>query len=304
MQRIAEPLTAMGARIDFDHGDGLPMTVHGGGLSGIVWSTKTASAQTKSAILLAGLVGGIHVTVRDAAASRDHTERMLTSMGGHLKADGTTVSLAPVPALRPLDIDVPRDPSSAAYIAALGILGTAKEARIPGVCLNPSRIGFLETLKRMGAAIRYTNRRTQGGEPIGNVVASPSSLRSGRVGAGDVPSMIDELPLLACVAAQAGVDLHVAGASELRVKESDRIHTVVSNLRGLGAFAEELPDGLRVAGARVRLRGRVVTEGDHRIAMAFGVLAALPGNEIVIDDPQSVNVSYPSFWTDLKSFAS
>jgi 3-phosphoshikimate 1-carboxyvinyltransferase len=301
MHRISEPLTAMGARVEFDHDDGLPMTVHGGGLSGIVWSTNAASAQTKSAILLAGLVGGVHVTVRDAARSRDHTERMLMAMGGRVRTDGTTVSITPVGGLAPLDIDIPRDPSSAAYAAALGVLATSGEVRIPGVCLNPTRVGFLEALRRMGGSVRYVDRRTAGGEETGTVVTSPSSLRSARVGASDVHAMIDEIPLLACVAAAAGVNLDVVGARELRVKESDRIHTVVSNLLSIGAFAEELPDGLKVTGARVRLRGRVVTDGDHRIAMAFGVLAALSGNEIEIDDRDCVAVSYPSFWRDLES---
>jgi 3-phosphoshikimate 1-carboxyvinyltransferase len=301
MHRISEPLTAMGVRIDFDNGDGLPMTVHGGEVSGIVWSTKAASAQTKSAILLAGLVGGVHVTVRDAGRSRDHTERMLVAMGGRIKTDGTTVSWAPVRELAPIDIDVPRDPSSAAYFVALGVLATSGEVRIPGVCLNPTRIGFLETLRRMGASVRYADRRTVAGEQLGTVVASPSRLRSVRLGASEVPAMIDEIPLLACVAAAAGADLQVTGAAELRVKESDRIHAVVSNLRTLGAFAEELPDGLRVSGAQVRLRGRVVSEGDHRIAMSFGVLAAIPGNEIEIDDTECVAVSYPAFWSGLQS---
>jgi 3-phosphoshikimate 1-carboxyvinyltransferase len=301
MRRIAEPLTAMGARIVFDHDDGLPMTIYGGGLSGIVWSTRAASAQTKSAILLAGLVGRIHVTVRDAAVSRDHTERMLGAMGCRVKTEGMTVSLAPADALAPIDLDVPRDPSSAAYFAALGVLAPFGEIRIPDVCLNPTRIGFLEALRRMGGTVRYADRGAAGGEQTGTVVASRSTLRSTRIVAAQVPSMIDELPLLGCVAAQAGVELHVSGAAELRVKESDRIHAVVSNLRTLGAFAEELPDGFRVNGAKVRLRGRVITEGDHRIAMAFGVLAALPGNEIEIDDTECVRISYPSFWTDLDS---
>ena len=304
MHRIAEPLRAMGARVDFDHGDGLPMTVIGGTLAGIMWTTNGASAQTKSALLLAGLVGGVHVTVRDNTRSRDHTERMLSAMGGRIRSQGATVSLAPVNELAPLDITVPGDPSSAAFPLAVGVLGGAGGVRIPNVCLNPTRIGFFEALKTMGATLRYVDQRIVGGEETGTVVAAPSSLRSGRFGSSEVPRMIDEIPLLACVAAAAGVGLEVTGAEELRVKESDRIHAVVSNLRALGAEAQELRDGLVVAERRVRLRGKAITEGDHRIAMAFGVLGAIPGNEIEIDDKDCVVVSYPSFWSDIERLAS
>jgi len=229
---------------------------------------------------------------------------MLSAMGGRIRSQGATVSLAPVNELAPLDITVPGDPSSAAFPLAVGVLGGAGGVRIPNVCLNPTRIGFFEALKTMGATLRYVDQRIVGGEETGTVVAAPSSLRSGRFGSSEVPGMIDEIPLLACVAAAAGVGLEVTGAEELRVKESDRIHAVVSNLRALGAEAQELRDGLVVAERRVRLRGKAITEGDHRIAMAFGVLGAIPGNEIEIDDKDCVVVSYPSFWSDIERLAS
>jgi 3-phosphoshikimate 1-carboxyvinyltransferase len=299
MRRVSEPLTAMGARIEFERDDGLPMTVFGGDLSGIAWNTRASSAQTKSAILFAGLLAGVSVTVREAQRSRDHTEKMLSSLGVPLTITETSVTLTPVAEVDALTMTVPSDPSSAAYLAALGALADEGEVRIPQVCVNPTRIGFLTTLARMGAQVRFIEKRTVAGEETATVVVAPRQLRGIRVGADEVPSMIDELPLLACVAAASGIDLEVSGAEELRVKESDRISTVVSNLRAIGAQAEERRDGFRVLGGKRALRGRVTTHGDHRIAMAFGVIGSIDRNEIEVDNRECVDISYPSFWSDI-----
>jgi 3-phosphoshikimate 1-carboxyvinyltransferase len=300
MKRIAEPLTAMGARFDFERSDGLPMTIHGGDLSGIAWNTRASSAQTKSAILLAGLVGGVSVTVRELTRSRDHTERMLASLGVQMEIGESSVSLTPVSMLQVLDISIPGDPSSAAFPMALGALARFGEVRIPGVCVNETRIGFLRVLERMGASVRLLEKKTMAGEPIATVAVSPRTLRAARVDANEVPALIDELPLLGCLAAAGGVGLDVSGAEELRVKESDRISVLVANLRAIGAEAEEKRDGFRIPPQQRRsLRGRVVTQGDHRIAMAFGVLGFLDNNVIEIDDRECVAISYPNFWTDL-----
>ena len=302
MKRVAEPLTAMGARVEFERDDGLPMTIHGGDLSGIAWNTRTASAQTKSAILFAGLLAGVGVTVKELRRSRDHTERMLASLGVPVTIGETSVSLAPVAVLDPLSVAIPSDPSSAAFPAALGVLAQDGEVRIPGVSINPTRIGFLDVLARMGASVRYLEKRMVAGEPTATIVVAPRKLHGIRVTAEDVPAMIDELPLLACVAAASGVSLDVSGAEELRVKESDRISVVVSNLKAIGADAEEKRDGFRIAAATPRpFRGRIATHGDHRIAMAFGVLGYLDGNDIEIDDRECVAISYPDFWRDLES---
>ncbi len=228
---------------------------------------------------------------------------MLASLGVPLTITETSVTLTPVAEIDPLTMTVPSDPSSAAYLAALGALADEGEVRIPQVCVNPTRIGFLTALGRMGAQVRFIEKRTVAGEETATVVVAPRKLHGIRVGADEVPSMIDELPLLACVAAASGVDLEVSGAEELRVKESDRISTVVSNLNTIGAQAEEKRDGFRISGGRRPLRGRASTQGDHRIAMAFGVLAALPGNDIEMDDPDCVQISYPDFWSDLESLA-
>lgn len=298
MKRIAEPLSAMGARLEFARGDGLPMTVHGGELSGISWNTRSASAQTKSAILLAGLCAGVQVTVIESEKSRDHTERMLTSLGAPIESDDVTVSLSPVNSIAPLELTVPGDPSSAAFFIAYAVLGK-REVELPTVCVNRTRTGFIDTLIEMGADIETEDRSAAAGDAVATIVARPSRLNDLALDPARVPSMIDELPLLACVAAAARVNLEVSGARELRVKESDRISAVARNLRAIGAEVEERPDGFAVRPGPSRFSGKVTTEGDHRIAMSFGVLGALPGNSIEIDDPSCVGVSYPRFWDDL-----
>ena len=299
MRRVATPLTEMGATFTFEHGDGLPMTIHGGDLRPLQWRSAAASAQVKSAILLAGLVAQVPVSVTEPERSRDHTERMLAALGATVIVDGTTVSLPVVHRLAPIDVEVPGDPSSAAFFAALAALVPSAQLRLTGVCLNPTRTGFFNVLQRMGARVTYEDESVCAGEPVGTVVSAASTLRGVQVEGAEIPSLVDELPMLACVAARAEGETVIRGAAELRVKESDRIAAVVQNLRALGARVEELPDGMRITGSDAPLRGRVTTHGDHRIAMAFGVLGALPGNDVEVDDPGCVAVSYPDFWTDL-----
>ncbi|MGZ3482288.1 MAG: 3-phosphoshikimate 1-carboxyvinyltransferase [Gemmatimonadaceae bacterium] len=303
MKRIAEPLTYMGARLEFDRGDGLPMTVHGGALRSIDWDTHASSAQVKSAILLAGLVAGVEVRVTEKSPSRDHTERMLRAMGVDVESDGNQVCLRPARKMNPIEIDVPADPSSAAFFVALGSLAGSGELTLTDVCLNPTRTGFLDVMTRMGADVQVVASANSGGEQIGTLRVRPSQLRAARVTEAEVPTLIDELPLLACVAAGAGVELEITGAAELRVKESDRINTVVKNLRAVGALADELPDGLRVHASRREFAGTIDPRGDHRIAMAFGILSAVSGNRITVSNAECVAVSYPGFWEDLHRVA-
>jgi 3-phosphoshikimate 1-carboxyvinyltransferase len=194
---------------------------------------------------------------------------------------------------------VPGDPSSAAFFAALAALADEGELEISGVLMNPTRTGFFDALRRMGARIEEAERSSRSGEDVASLHVFPSRLTATSVVAEQVPAMVDELPLLACLATRADGTTEIRGASELRVKESDRISAVVENLRAIGATAEELPDGMRITGTRNALRGDVRTHGDHRLAMAFGILGALPGSEIRVDDPQCVAVSYPTFWDDL-----
>lgn len=306
MRRVAEPLEAMGARVTLDARDGLPMTVHGNSLHSIGWTSRTASAQIKSAILLAALNARVPVTVTEPRLSRDHTERMLRARGVEVTVDGTTISLGVARSIPAIPVTVPGDPSSAAFFIALAALLPNAEVHLPDVCLNPTRIGFMDVAQRMGVPLQTGDGTCAvGGEPVGTVVARTAPhLRGVAVSGDEIPAMVDEVPILAAMAARAEGETVVRGAAELRVKESDRVAAMVSNLRAIGADADELPDGLVVRGSKAALRGRVTTHGDHRLAMAFGVLGALPGNDIVVDDPACVTVSYPSFWEDLARVAS
>jgi 3-phosphoshikimate 1-carboxyvinyltransferase len=300
MKRISEPLTYMGARVDFERGDGLPMTVRGVDLRSIDWDTGGSSAQVKSAILLAGLSSGVEVRVTERAPSRDHTERMLRAMGVDIENDGNQVCLRPARRLEATAFEVPADPSSAAMFVALAAMADDGELVLRDVCLNPTRTGFVAAVGRMGGDISREDVKQVSGEEIGTLRIRPATLQSISIGEAEIPSLIDELPVLACLAAGCGVELEVTGAAELRVKESDRITTVVDNLRRIGADAEERPDGLRVRGGKKTLAGTVDPHGDHRIAMAFGILGAVRGNRVEISDPDTVGISYPRFWDDLK----
>ena len=302
MRRIATPLSQMGAHITFEGAaghDGLPMHVAGAALSALRYVNAQSSAQVKGALLLAGLASGVSVTVEEPTRSRDHSERMLLARGVYLEVSDHAVTLPAGQVVQAVDVVVPSDPSSATFFAALAAMANEGALRLENVCLNPTRTGAFDVLRRMGARLTIEQTFEVGGELIGTVVVQPSPLVGTTIEGGEIPRCIDELPMLACLAARAEGSTYIRDAQELRVKESDRIKAVVANLRALGVDAEEYPDGMRVTGARAPLQGHVVTHGDHRLAMAFGILGALPGNRISIDDPGCVAVSYPTFWRDL-----
>jgi 3-phosphoshikimate 1-carboxyvinyltransferase len=302
MRRIAKPLAAMGATIELPEHGGLPMIVRGAPMRDVEWFNETGSAQVKSCIMFAALCGGVEAKVIESPRSRDHTERMLASQGVDVWVNDESVLLHPATRLAPLDVTVPGDPSSAAFFAALAALAPDGALLLRRVCVNETRTGFLAALEEMGADIELLDRRQLAGEWVADVaVKGGATLRGIAIGHEAIPTLIDELPLVACLAAYAEGETRVTGAQELRVKESDRIAVVVGNLRALGADVNELPDGFVVRGSAPTLRGRVVTHADHRMAMAFGILGALPGNEIEIDDPECVAVSYPTFWNDLSA---
>lgn len=307
MRRITEPLSEMGAGArELENPDRLPIEICGGGLRGIQHRSPRSSAQIKSAVLLAGLSGAVPVSLWEPVRSRDHTERMLQALGVELRAGplngGWQVETKPAThSLPPLDMDIPGDPSSAAFLVALALLATHGELRIRGVNINPTRTGYYQAVERMGGAVRIEENQLSGGEPLADLVVRPRSLTGIIVEGGEVPAMIDEIPILACLAARARGETRITGAEELRAKESDRIHVIVENLRSIGVEVEELSDGLVVEGGDHPLSGRIRTHHDHRIAMAFGVLAALPGNEIEIDTPDVVEVSYPGFWETIEN---
>jgi 3-phosphoshikimate 1-carboxyvinyltransferase len=300
MRRVSGPLSAMGARFEAEgEGEGLPLTLHGGNLHAIDWTMPKASAQVKSALLLAGVSARVAVVLREPAPSRDHTERLLRAQGAAIDVGTGMIVLDPPDHLEPLDLTVPGDASSAAFFACLAALADGGSLVIRDVGLNPGRTGFIDVLRRMGARLDIVERDDRGAEPVGDLMVRSGHLGSTVIGADEVPALIDELPVLACLASRAAGETLITGASELRVKESDRIAAVVANLRALGVEVEERDDGMLVRGSREPLVGQVQTHGDHRLAMAFGVLAAVPGSRIEIDDPDCVNVSYPDFWRDL-----
>lgn len=309
MRRVTEPLTMMGARFEeLEHPDRLPIRVTGGDLEPIDYKSPRASAQVKAALLLAGLTGGVRVRVSEPVRSRDHTERLLRAMGADVVIeqdhDGLpAVDFDPPEFLEPIDLSVPGDFSSAAFFIALALLAPAGALRIPFVGVNPTRTGLLPVIARMGGGLQLADSCDVCGEPAADILAAPAALSATTVDADEIPAMIDEIPVLAILAARAEGETHITGAAELRVKESDRLAALAENLRAIGVHAEELPDGLVIRGTDAPFAGHVRAFHDHRIAMAFGVLASLPGNRITIDDPDVVRFSFPSFWEDLRRCA-
>jgi 3-phosphoshikimate 1-carboxyvinyltransferase len=298
MRRIAEPLETMGARVRTSEGC-LPATVRGGALTPLDYVSPVASAQVKTALLLAGVAGGVRVTVTEPVRSRDHTERMLRTLGVQCEERGARIELAPPDHLPAFDTTIPGDISSAAYLLAAAILTGARGLRIAGVGVNPTRTGFLAALERMGAPVAIEDRVESLGEPIATLVPHPSSLAPVTVEPEEVPSMVDEIPLLACLASRADGVSVFRGVGELRVKESDRLALVAEDLRALGVEAVSSGDTLTVTGTTRPPRGRVVTAGDHRLAMAFAVLGTVKGADVRLDDRDCVGVSYPAFFRDL-----
>lgn len=301
MGRVAEPLRAMGASIKTSHGERLPATVRGGALRPHVHQSPVASAQVKTALLFAGLVGGVRVTVREPVVSRDHTERLLRLLGARIEIDGAAVTLEPVDALPAFGGDIPGDLSSAAYLVAAAVLAEGGALAVPGVGINPTRAGFLRALERMGAKVGIEDRWVSLGEEAATLVAEPASLKAVEVAPNEVPSLVDEVPLLACLASRAEGTSVFRGIGELRVKESDRLALVAKNLTALGVRAVSEGDTLWVEGTDRPPQGRVETAGDHRLAMAFTVLGTVPDAEVSVDDTRCVAVSYPGFFEDLRA---
>ena len=305
MRRVCKPLRAMGARLEHLCEEGcMPIRVdRSGPLRSIDWMSPVPSAQVKSSILLAGLVGRTKVVVTEARQSRDHTERLFSEIGAPISIrnipSGHQVELNnPPDIVAPLNFSVPGDVSSAAFVIAFAALGGAGvSVTIDNVSLNRTRTGFLDVFSRMG--IDLTIEETGSGntcEPRGLITASPSELHSTVVDAEEVPAVIDELPIIAVMGACSEGRTTIRGAGELRFKESDRIHSLVHNLQTLGVEVVEHEDGLEIEGTKRPLKGRIRAFGDHRIAMAFGVLAKLRGAHIEIDDPTLSDISFPGFW--------
>jgi 3-phosphoshikimate 1-carboxyvinyltransferase len=296
MARITEPLRRMGADIEAPDGH-LPLTITGGALTGIDYTLPVASAQVKSVVLLAGLGATGRTTVVEPIPSRDHTELMLQAAGAHIVRRPTSASVDQSAHLSLGTVDVPGDFSSAAPFIVAATLIPGSQLTIHGVGLNPRRTGLLDVLERMGARIGIVHRRRAGMEVAGDIEVSSAELTATKISGAEVPLLIDELPLFALAAACAHGNSSVTGARELRLKESDRVETVVRLLRQVGLHAQGQPDGFLVRGVPARPKGgRVEAGGDHRIAM-LGAIAGLISREgVEIEGAESVGVSFPGFF--------
>lgn len=301
MERVAAPLRRMGARIDTTAGRA-PVVIDGAALRGVDCTLEVASAQVKSALLLAGLRAAGTTRVVEPLATRDHTERMLQAMGVPVAVDGLAVAVTGGHTLAPLDLTLPGDPSSAAFLVVAALLVPGSRLRIDGVGTNPRRTGAFAILERMGARITLEATRDEAGEPCGAIVVEHGALRGTTVGPDEIPGAIDELPILAVAAAFAEGETRVTGASELRVKESDRI-AALEQLAPLGVAFEPTSDGFVVRGRpdATIARGTIATHGDHRIAMAFAIAGLRSPDGVTIDDPACADVSFPGFFDRLST---
>ena len=282
MSRIVRPMTEMGASIMGRSNDSLaPLAIRGGNLHGIDYEMPVASAQLKSSILIAGLYAKGETIVRQPAASRDHTERMMAAMGADVKIDGLNVTVRPSE-LNSLDVRIPADVSGAAFWLVAGICHPNARIRISGVGINPSRAGVLDVLRSMGARIKIENVREEAGEPSADLIAESSQLEGVEIFGETIPKVIDELPVLALAACFAKGTTVIRDAQELRVKESDRIHATVEGLTKLGAKIEERPDGMVIHGGASLNGAECDSFGDHRIAMTMAIAGLLAQGETVI----------------------
>jgi 3-phosphoshikimate 1-carboxyvinyltransferase len=296
MERIAEPLRRMGASVETTDGH-LPLTIEGRPLQAIDYALPVASAQVKSAVLLAGLFAEGKTTVVEPLPTRDHTENMLAAAGASVTRRPSSVSVDPVESLLLPDVEVPGDFSSAAPFVVAATVLPGSELVIQNLSLNPRRAGLLAVLERMGARINVFNRRRVGGELVGDLQIHSAELTATEVKPEEVPLLVDELPIFALAAATAHGDSWVTGAAELRVKETDRIETVVAALRALGVRAEAREDGFRIRGVPTRPRGGVVdAAGDHRIAMVGAIAGVSSRDGVELRGAEAVAVSFPGFF--------
>lgn len=310
MKRVITPLREMGANIEGRDDNFPPLEIHGGQLRGIHYQMPMASAQVKSAVLLAGLYASGETSVTEPAATRDHTELALQAFGVPLQKQGRTISLqgarnGHTPALHPVSLDVPGDLSSAVFFIAAASLLPESNLYIGNVGLNPTRSAILDFFQQMGAAVTITHVQSSTGELVGDLSVKGSALKGGVIAGDVVALLIDELPMLAALGPFTEQGIEIRDATELRVKESDRIAALAENLKRMGAKVKERPDGLRVEGrgAGPVHGAEIDPRGDHRIAMAFAVAGLAAQGDTRILDPACAGVSYPNFFTELRRLA-
>ncbi|MDB5099162.1 MAG: aroA, partial [Cyanobacteria bacterium RYN_339] len=300
MGRVGDPLARMGARI-WGRGGGklAPLAFQGGQLQAINYDSPVASAQVKSAVLLAGLSADGETSVTEPARSRDHTERMLAAMGADLVVDGLTVRVQGRPTLGPIDFTVPGDISSAAFWLVAATLVPGSDLLLEGVGVNPTRTGIVDALIAMGADITQENARDEAGEPVADLRVRHAKLKGTTIAGAMIPRLVDEIPVLAVAAACAEGPTTIADAQELRVKESDRLKAIMREYGPLGFVAEERPDGLIIPGGTAWRGGTGASGGDHRIAMSLAVIGLLADGAVEVADTACTRTSYPDFWEHL-----
>jgi len=305
MKRIIEPLSQMGASIESILGNGCaPLRIQGQPLKGIHYITKVASAQVKSAILLAGLYADTSTSVTEPACSRNHTELMLHYFGADVKSSDKTATIMPEPQLFGQKVCVPGDISSAAYFLAAGCMTPNSEILVQNVGTNPTRDGMLRVLKMMGADMTFIKENKDGAEPTADILVKTSSLKGCVIEGDIIPTLIDEIPMIAVLASFAEGTTIIRDASELKVKESDRIAVMVENLSAMGAHITGTDDGMIIEGG-YPLQGAVIDSHlDHRIAMSFAIAALNADGETEIQGAECVNISYPGFYEDLRKLES
>lgn len=301
MKRIFTPLSAMGAHFQCQDSGCAPFTIQGGNLRHIHYRSPIASAQVKSAVLLAGLYGDGITRVTEPVLSRDHTERMLAGFGADITSEGTTASIRPEPKLEAQSIHVPGDISSAAYFIALGLITPGSEILIQNVGINPTRSGILTAAAAMGAELTLLNERNVSGEPVADILVTSSSLHGTVIEGAQIPTLIDEIPIIAIMAAFAEGTTTIKDAQELKVKESDRIAVVSENLNAMGGKVTPMEDGMIIEGGYPLHGAHIRTFQDHRIAMSFYIAALNADGESTFDDRSCVAVSYPSFYQDIEA---
>lgn len=302
MKRIIDPLSMMGAHIEsIEHNDCAPLIISGNHLTGIDYISPVASAQVKSAILLAGLYADGMTSVNEPYVSRNHTELMLNMYGGHVTCNETTATLTPVENLYGINMDIPGDISSAAYFIVAGLITPNSEITIKHVGLNKTRDGIIDVCKSMGGHIKIENIMGYDGEMYGDITVASSSLNGTTISGNIIPKLIDEIPIIAIMACFANGTTIIKDAAELKVKESNRIDTMVNNLKAMGADIEATDDGMIIKGGKQLHGASIDSKADHRIAMSFAIANLNIDDNIEVNDTSCVNISYPNFYDDLKA---
>ncbi|WP_077213794.1 3-phosphoshikimate 1-carboxyvinyltransferase [Bacillus dakarensis] len=302
MTRVTIPLKSMGASIDGrNNGEFTPISVRGGSLKGITYELPVASAQVKSAILLAGLQAEGETVIIEPSKTRDHTERMIKQFGGEVEVDNLTITVKGGQAFKATDVQVPGDISSAAFFLVAGAIVEDSEITLKNVGLNPSRTGIIDVMLSMGAELTISNEHPEAFEPMGDLTIKTSNLKGTTIEGDIIPRLIDEIPVIALLATQAEGVTVIKDAEELKVKETNRIDTVVNELKKLGANIEATSDGMIIYGKTPLTGGTVSSHGDHRIGMMLAVAALLSDKEVFLENGEAISVSYPSFFSHLDS---